>query len=276
MMNLSILAHYLIWAFLFGESVLAVALFLSGIGWGVRGRLLIREAMDSGRRTLNQLRLALKKGTAKAARQAKKAIRADLSRKTDAMSLISRHLVTRELGQDEMEALIGLHIGNLERGVVHLCGLVARTAPLLGLAGTLVGVQMALSAFARNSTEPQLVLEGFATAIGTTLVGILVALFCLATSRLFWQPLIRKTMHDFMDTALELKAAVWEVDKMIITEKTLIKKQRQRDREARLEAMMNASSHRRTAAPGTDNCRGSDDARAKDRQAGLQRTARPE
>ena len=251
-MNMSTVAHYTIWALLFGESVLALALLVSGIGWRWKGRRAGRQAMAAGQRHLNRLRVALNAGTGKAARQAKIAIRADASDKADAISSISRHLVARDLGQDEVDVLISLHIGKLERGAVRLCGLVARTAPLLGLAGTLVGVQMALSAFAQSATEPQMVLEGFATAILTTLAGILVALLCLATSRLLWEPLIRKTMHDLMEMALMLKAAMWEVEKVIATEKATVRERRQKDMETRIEAIMNAAVHKGGGAtPGT-------------------------
>ena len=256
-MNMSTLAHYTIWALLFGESVLALALLVSGISWRLKGQRAGRQAMATGRSYLSRLRGALHAGTGKAALQAKNAIRADASHKTDAISSISRQLVARDLGQDEVDVLISLHIGKLERGAVRLCGLVARTAPLLGLAGTLVGVQMALSAFAQSATEPQLVLEGFATAILTTLAGILVALLCLATSRLLWEPLIRKTMHDLMEMALTLKADLWEVEQLIVKDKMVIRERRRRDRDARIEAMVNASAHKGSgASPGTQETSG--------------------
>jgi biopolymer transport protein ExbB/TolQ len=79
-------------------------------------------------------------------------------------------------------------IGQLDRGAARLGGLLTRTAPLMGLGGTLAGISMSMAEFAQKSADASQIINGFSVAIETTLYGIFVACFCQLAVRLFWQP----------------------------------------------------------------------------------------
>jgi len=79
-------------------------------------------------------------------------------------------------------------ISQLDRGAARLSGLLTRTAPLMGLGGTLAGISTSMAEFSHEAADANQIISGFSVAIETTLYGIFVACFCQLAVRLFWQP----------------------------------------------------------------------------------------
>lgn len=89
-----------------------------------------------------------------------------------------------------VSALCEKVIGHVDGGARSLAAFLSSTSGLLGLAGTLIGISSALISFSANADSPEPIITGFATAIGTTLWGVLIAFTAIFTSRLIWQPAI--------------------------------------------------------------------------------------
>lgn len=87
-------------------------------------------------------------------------------------------------------ALCDRLIRMVDGGARSYAAFLSKTAPLLGLAGTLLGISEALMSFSGDSSSQNLIIRGFAIAIGTTLWGILIAFAAMFASRLIWQPVI--------------------------------------------------------------------------------------
>lgn len=81
-------------------------------------------------------------------------------------------------------------IGQVDGGARSLAAFLSSTSGLLGLAGTLIGISSALMSFSADAGSPEPIITGFATAMGTTLWGVLIAFTAIFTSRLIWQPAI--------------------------------------------------------------------------------------
>jgi len=81
-------------------------------------------------------------------------------------------------------------IREVDCGGRTLAAFVTKTAPLLGLAGTLLGISASLSSFSSNPEASEEIISGFAMAITTTLWGVMIACLAMVTSRLVWQPAI--------------------------------------------------------------------------------------
>ncbi len=90
-------------------------------------------------------------------------------------------------------------VHSLDRGATRINTFLAKTAPLLGLAGTLAGISLSMSQFEEQSAEPRVIIHGFAVAIETTLFGIFVAILCMASNRLLWQPLQQEAAEIWGD-----------------------------------------------------------------------------
>jgi len=88
---------------------------------------------------------------------------------------------------DELEASLSMSLSRMERGASRILGFVARSACLVGLIGTLLGVQLSLQAYAEDPRNVRVVLEGFGTAINTTLAGAAVAFCALCALKLLVQ-----------------------------------------------------------------------------------------
>lgn len=96
-------------------------------------------------------------------------------------------------------------VRELDRGTQRLAGFLTKTAPLMGLGGTLTGISESMHAFGGNSDSPQMIVHGFAVAIETTLFGIFVAMICLLTSRLLWQPLLDDASKQWLEVSQLLR-----------------------------------------------------------------------
>jgi biopolymer transport protein ExbB/TolQ len=90
----------------------------------------------------------------------------------------------------------------LERGGQRLCGYLVKLGPWAGLTGTLAGVRESLGAFVRSLGAVQEFAAGFATAIDTTVLGILVAVVAFTTSRGIWAPLIEVQHTELTEQAM--------------------------------------------------------------------------
>jgi len=133
----------------------------------------------------------------------------------DEVSHIMYSLLTKEMDKAGLEGIIHKHIDAVERGAVRLSAFLARTAPLAGLAGTLVGVQHALAGFSKQVDNPYQIVTGFSTALVTTLVGILVAILCVAISKLIWEPGLNKLMFQLFDFSLTARTYVCEIKRRL-------------------------------------------------------------
>ena len=130
--------------------------------------------------------------------------------KKDGAARVLCCLLARHGDYDAVEATVALHVGRSERGAIRLCSFLARTAPLAGLAGTLVGIQEALGEFALTG-DPQSVIGGFATAIQTTEIGVFVAITALITSRLLWEPPLKRRTSQLLEFALTAKPLIGDI-----------------------------------------------------------------
>lgn len=90
----------------------------------------------------------------------------------------------------------------LERGGQRLCGYLVKLGPWAGLTGTLAGVRESLAAFVRSLGAVQEFAAGFATAIDTTVLGILVAVVAFTTSRGIWAPLVELQHTELTEQAM--------------------------------------------------------------------------
>ena len=97
-------------------------------------------------------------------------------------------------------------IQNLDRGAQRIGGFLTKTAPLMGLGGTLTGISESMHAFGGNATSPEVIVHGFAVAIETTLYGIFVAIFCLMATRLLWQPILEDASGMWLDISNILRS----------------------------------------------------------------------
>ncbi|MEY2724942.1 MAG: MotA/TolQ/ExbB proton channel family [Planctomycetota bacterium] len=92
----------------------------------------------------------------------------------------------------------------LDQGISRLNSLLTRTAPLVGLAGTLAGISASMARFQQRTSNPDVLVAGFALAIETTLYGIFVTCACLTADRLFWQKLKNMAREVWLNIESEL------------------------------------------------------------------------
>jgi biopolymer transport protein ExbB/TolQ len=208
-MTLSSVASVFLWTLLIGESVTAVALLFAAVSFRLRHPKRLRHASESAVAILAEMQRV---GGGQFSLESRRIVswidelKQTASKQTDGFSGVLRYLLSPQAEHAGIESVIALHLGQMERGAIRLCSFLAKTAPLAGLGGTLLGVSDALKAFAAKPGDPSVVIGGFATAIDTTLVGILITFVCLGTSRLIWEPLLSKTLGELMEHALLLKS----------------------------------------------------------------------
>lgn len=107
---------------------------------------------------------------------------------------VRHHLADIDAVAAGAHGVIHVQQRRLERGGQRLCGYLVKLGPWAGLTGTLAGVRVSLAAFVRSLGAVQEFAAGFATAIDTTVLGILVAVVAFTTSRGIWAPLV-ETQH---------------------------------------------------------------------------------
>ena len=208
-MNLNAIASYIVWGILIAESIVGLALLFSGVIIRITESRTTRQAArqtDQYLRKIDAIRLAGEKR-----RVVVRTLKAVTASDSTFIGRLVDHMLARGTRLSEIQTLIELQISKTERGADRVCSFIARTAPLAGLAGTLVGVQAALSAFSADRADPNHVISGFATAIQTTLAGIFVAFLCLATSRLLFEPRLKKTAIEIFEMAMRLRTSILAV-----------------------------------------------------------------
>ncbi|MCA9091081.1 MAG: MotA/TolQ/ExbB proton channel family protein [Planctomycetaceae bacterium] len=77
---------------------------------------------------------------------------------------------------DELLVQISLALHRIERSALPLSGFLMRSAPFLGLLGTVLGVSQTLDAYAAAPGELTALFEGISLALMSTLLGMIVAL----------------------------------------------------------------------------------------------------
>jgi len=114
-------------------------------------------------------------------------------------------LLTRDPGKADV-AEMHLHrwLQSLDGNTGHLRQWLVKTAPLIGLAGTLAGISCSMAQFQQRVSDPGVIVHGFAVAIETTLYGIFVSCFCLIADRLFWKPLKDEMRERWLDIETQL------------------------------------------------------------------------
>jgi biopolymer transport protein ExbB/TolQ len=203
-MNLNTVTSYLIWGILVAESVLGLALLISGLVFRSRQKQSVRSAARKAEYYASMLASAATAEDPAKGAACLKGVQRAASAASDCLSNLVALMLAHRVTVSEVQALIDAEIGKADRGAIRLCGFLARTAPLAGLAGTLVGVQASLSAFSVNRTDPGLIIAGFATAVQTTLAGIVVAFMCLGASRLLIEPRLKRTAMEMFDMSMRL------------------------------------------------------------------------
>lgn len=202
---------WLIWSILGAESILALALLISGFCLRAREKRRAKSAREVARHYSSMLSLNGAARDPAWAMQCIKDVRSKATVDEDCLSGLMRYMLGHRVRTSEIQALIDVEIGRADRGAIRLCGFLARTAPLAGLAGTLIGVQAALSAFATNRTDPGLIVAGFSTALQTTLAGVVVAFVCMGASRLLIEPSLKRTAMAIFDLVMGLAPRVQAV-----------------------------------------------------------------
>lgn len=93
---------------------------------------------------------------------------------------------------------------SLDGNSTHLKMLLVKTAPLIGLAGTLAGIASSMGRFEQRVSDPGVIVHGFSVAIETTLYGIFVTCFCLLADRIFWKPLKDQARELWLEIEMQL------------------------------------------------------------------------
>lgn len=93
---------------------------------------------------------------------------------------------------------------SLDGNATHLKMLLVKTAPLIGLAGTLAGIASSMGRFEQRVSDPGVIVHGFSVAIETTLYGIFVTCFCLLADRIFWKPLKDQARELWLEVEMQL------------------------------------------------------------------------
>lgn len=119
---------------------------------------------------------------------------------------IGRFAESRPEDEEGLGAVARLEINRMERGLVFL-EIVIAAAPLIGLLGTVTGL---IQVFANISPdtglpEPGPFVEGVALALTTTVIGLSIAIPCLAANSYF-----QRKVENF---SVELSAVVEQVQK---------------------------------------------------------------
>jgi len=120
-----------------------------------------------------------------------------------AVSKPMQHLL-QELGGDWQEQF-GAYLTTTNEGIQIIASVLRPVAPLLGLAGTLFGISDAL---AFVSSDPSLVIQGFAYAIQTTLIGIFVSVLAHVTAAWIWAPYWKNQRYELFQTLSTLHVRV--------------------------------------------------------------------
>ena len=208
-MNLNAIASCIVWGILIAESIVGLALLFSGVIIRITESKTSRQAAkqtDKYLSNIDAIRLAGEKRHIVV-----RALKAATASDSTFIGRLVDHMLAQGTRLSDIQTLIELQISKTERGADRVCSFIARTAPLAGLAGTLVGVQAALSAFSADRADPNHVISGFATAVQTTLAGIFVAFMCLVTSRLLFEPRLKKTAIEIFEMAMRLRASILAV-----------------------------------------------------------------
>tara|TARA_R110002111_G_scaffold260867_1_gene332912 strand:- start:22010 stop:22669 length:660 start_codon:yes stop_codon:yes gene_type:complete len=104
--------------------------------------------------------------------------------------------VLQDLGHDWQQQFEA-YLTTTNEGIQIIASVLRPVAPLLGLAGTLFGISDAL---AFVSTDPSLVIQGFAYAIQTTLIGIFVSVLAHVTAAWIWAPYWKRERYELFQS----------------------------------------------------------------------------
>lgn len=218
-MDIYLVAVSVTWAILGIESVFALALLFSGLSYRLLQRRAKAETVNKTTFFLNRLKAIQHLSSHRDIKVRLKSLTKKSQGARDGVSNIVHTLLTKNSGKTEVEAIIQAHIDAVERGALRLCAFLAKTAPLAGLAGTLIGVQNSLSAFSKQADSPQLVISGFATALLTTLSGVFTAILCVTVSRLIWEPGLQKTISYLTEFNLTAQSYILEIKQKLESER---------------------------------------------------------
>jgi biopolymer transport protein ExbB/TolQ len=171
----------MLWSFLFIDSILGLACLLAAIESWWTFRLYTEEQAEMLRRAREDLLNAKVICTEESRREH---IRSEWSRRVRAWSPTLADLLSvltepafRQAGQqDNLWQLLLARLDIICARPHRLCVFVIKTATLLGLALTFVGIIEALQAFEGSRHDIQGLIAGFYTALGSTIIGIVAAL----------------------------------------------------------------------------------------------------
>ncbi|MBD3335552.1 MAG: hypothetical protein GF355_08545 [Candidatus Eisenbacteria bacterium] len=180
----------LVWFLLALASCLALGLLLDGF-WL---RLRLDRAARRGRALLARARDGVSRECRADGPQSVQGLRRELAALKHPVSDFYRWLLNPDrTGDPELKAV--MIVRDLDKGRTATSLTVARLAPLLGLGGTVLGVMQSLAAFSNDSAQQSRVLEGFSTALTTTLAGVLIAAVALVAASVY-RSLLQKMEHE--------------------------------------------------------------------------------
>jgi len=210
-MNIYNIGALITWIVLITQSILALALVFSGVSYRLQQRRLQLETTRRQSTFLDQLKVIKQLNSTSDIHQRLESLKKETRFASDGPCYILGALLTRNLDQAAIETAIQIHIEAIEGGAIRLCIFLARTGPLVGLAGTFVGVQSALAIFGKEANDPRLVGSSFSTAVLTSLVGVWIAFACLSVSRLLWEPSLKKTMVELFEFGVAAQSYIRDI-----------------------------------------------------------------
>ena len=215
-MSIFAIGTAVIWVMLVTESIFALALLLSGLSYRFRQKLVNIEA--SQRRTvfLNQLKMIQQLNSPNDIQDRLKSLQRESRIGSDGECYLVYSLLSKNADKEDLQAFIQTYLKSLERGSTRLCGFLAKTAPLVGLAGTLVGLQGAFTAFARQGGDAQIVVRSFSTAILTTLHGVLIAVMSISVAQLLYEPKLQEAALGFLEFGQAVQQHLHDIKQKLI------------------------------------------------------------
>ncbi len=184
-----------IWCFLVLQSLWAVSLFFSGFSFYLR----MKRNLSASEQNL--VFLSSKFSTAEKPGMPTSIDLRTLKRNDSIIDQLARFIIEKEPSLEGAYLKARSIYDLLDAGRVRVGGILARTATLTGLAGTLVGVQEALKVYAGSPSGNSGIIAGFETALTTTLFGVMTALTAVAATRFLIEQRLEQA-KSLMDSLL--------------------------------------------------------------------------
>jgi len=206
----------LVWVVLFAESDLALACIMKGIHARFAvGKKRARRNSTEGENCLAQL-VAIADTEAsrwpdrlrQRIEQTKK--RAQLARQRDPLASIIVDLLDSKIGRLELREACDASVVNTSdhRKALRLYGFLIKTAPPVGVAGTLVGLLILLQDLTPGGGLPEGFITGLAIVLISSIWGIFVMFAAKWSADFLWMPYLERLAEDLEVRAVTCRAQV--------------------------------------------------------------------